>query len=591
MTEDAVQSCRTAALKVWLPGRLPEVRAAALQVSDFLREQALTADEVQACELALVEACNNAVQYAKAPKPGEKILVEVLCDPAIVQLSVRDHTDGFEWPEEATLPEPQQECGRGLFLIRTLMDDARYFRSSGANCLVLQKLRTGAAFKRAEPHASPEQLRHQLRESEQIISDMAEELSFCYESLSAIFRCSAELGRTHDLKEFSQRLLSDLAQITSADWFVLRLLSRDGTTLSVFTASDSSFHGPALTLLGEAAGRSLELQAALGKQDLWFESETLGSDDPLHASQSNSTGLVHPFLLGEQLIGVLAIGKSAGRPQFTAVHANVVHTFADFLGIQIANARFQENQVRARLVSRELEIAKNIQQSLLPKTLPELPGYALAGFCESAQQVGGDFYDIVKFDDGSLLLIVADVMGKGIPAAMFAAILRSLLRAVPEWTNQPAHLLSRVNRLLFRELSGVDMFITAQLVFVDTRQSRLIAASAGHCPMLLGHDSELAVKALSPEGLPLGILPETTFGAQVENLTPRTRLLLYTDGLTEARNATGEFFGQDRLVAWFQRNLHERQSAEDLKAKLAAELVQFQGGSPIQDDQTFLIMA
>jgi serine phosphatase RsbU (regulator of sigma subunit)/anti-sigma regulatory factor (Ser/Thr protein kinase) len=592
MTEEPVQSSRPAALELWLPCRLTEVRPAALKISDFLREQALTPEEVQACELAVVEACNNAVQYSRPAAMGERVGVEVLCDAASARFYVHDHTAGFEWPATLELPDPEQDRGRGLFLIRSLMDDAQYFRGQGANYLMLVKQRTpGAPARAVGLPATLDQVSHQLRESEQIISDMAEELSFCYESLSAIFRCSAELGRTHDLKEFSQRLLSDLAQITSADWFVLRLLSRDGAKLSIFTASDSAWQLQPLALGGDARGASLELQAAVARQDVWFDRETLSPADPLQSAESSSSGLVHPFFLGEQLIGVLAIGKSAGRPPFTAVHANVVHTFADFLGIQIANARFQEDQVRARLVSRELEIAKNIQQSLLPKSLPQLPGYALAGFCESAQQVGGDFYDIVKFDNDSLLLIVADVMGKGMPAAMFAAILRSLLRAVPEWTNQPAHLLSRVNRLLFNELSGVDMFITAQLVFVDTSQSRLIAASAGHCPMLLGHEDQASVKILSPEGLPLGILPDTAFGAQVEELAPRTRLLLYTDGLTEARNADGHFFGQDRLVDWFQQSLQGRRSADDLKTKLAAELGAFQGASAIQDDQTFLIMA
>jgi serine phosphatase RsbU (regulator of sigma subunit)/anti-sigma regulatory factor (Ser/Thr protein kinase) len=594
MTEGALQFSRSVALKLWLPCRLTEVRPAAMKVSDFLREQALPSEEIQACELALVEACNNAVQYASGTGKSENIAVEVLCDPSAVQLQIRDHTAGFEWPAALDLPDPEQERGRGLFLIRSLMDNARYFRGDGVNCLVLQKQRAGGpAAKAAASPASIEAASYQLRESEQIISDMAEELSFCYESLSAIFRCSAELGRTHDLKEFSQRLLSDLAQITSADWFVMRLLSRDGAKLTLFTASDPEFNFQPLPVKGGQAEElvSVELQAAVGREDVWFDAGTLSPGDPLQTAQNSSTGLVHPFVIGEQLIGVVAIGKAAGRPQFTAVHANVVHTFADFLGIQIANARFQEEQVHARVVSRELEIAKNIQRSLLPKSLPQIPGFGLAGYCESAQQVGGDFYDVVRFDNDSLLLIVADVMGKGIPAAMFAAILRSLLRAVPEWTDQPAHLLGRVNRLLFKELSGVDMFITAQLVFVNTAQSRMVAASAGHCPMLLAHDKEPSVKVLSPEGLPLGILPETTFGAQVEELSKDSRLLLYTDGLTEARNADGQFFGHDRLVDWFQKSLHHRYSAEDLKRNLAAELNAFQGPAAIQDDQTFLIMA
>ena len=300
--------------------------------------------------------------------------------------------------------------------------------------------------------------------------------------------------------------------------------------------------------------------------------------------------MVHPIYMGENLIGTLTIAKASGPGTFTAVQANVVHTFSDFLAIQIVNSRFTEELVRNRLVSRELEIAKTIQRSLLPKTIPTLSGYGLAGFCESAHQVGGDFYDVIKIDDHTLLLVIADVMGKGIPAAMFAAILRSLLRAVPESMNQPAALLARVNRLLFEELSGVDMFITAQLVYVDGRNRRITTASAGHCPVLLAVDAEGNVKMLSPEGLPLGILPDTTFSNQTEILPRNSRILLYTDGLTEARNSAGEFFGQDRLVKWLKRTAQARKGAEELKDDLAAELMAFQSSSALSDDQTFLIM-
>src|SRR5436305_4515297 len=125
------------------------------------------------------------------------------------------------------------------------MDRANYFRGGTSNCLVMRKLRSPlAARSTSTATISLEEAQRRLGESEKVISDMAEELSFCYESLSAIFRCSVELGRTHKLKEFSERLLTDLAQITSAHWFVLRLLSRDGSKLSVFTASDPSLRLP-----------------------------------------------------------------------------------------------------------------------------------------------------------------------------------------------------------------------------------------------------------------------------------------------------------------------------------------------------------
>jgi serine phosphatase RsbU (regulator of sigma subunit) len=268
-----------------------------------------------------------------------------------------------------------------------------------------------------------------------------------------------------------------------------------------------------------------------------------------------------------------------------------VHTFADFLAIQIVNTRFQEERVDNLLMARDLQIAKNIQRSLLVKTLPQLPGIGLAGYCESARQVGGDFYDVVKVSDHSLLLVIADVMGKGIPAAMFAVILRSLLRALPELTRQPSELLSRVNRLLFDELSDVDMFITAQLAYVDASERRLIAASAGHCPLLLAVPGDAAVRTLSPEGMPLGILPDTPFTDETAELPNNCRVLLYTDGLTEARNAPGELFGQERLMDWLKQTTTRHRWAESLKDELAAELIRFQANTSLKDDQTFLIMA
>ncbi len=300
---------------------------------------------------------------------------------------------------------------------------------------------------------------------------------------------------------------------------------------------------------------------------------------------------MHPFYFGDTLIGTLTLGKTVSRTPFTAAQTNVVHTFADFLAIQIVNARFQEEQVNSLLVARDLQIAKNIQRSLLLKTLPQLPGFGLAGYCESARQVGGDFYDVIKLSDNSLLLIIADVMGKGIPAAMFAAILRSLLRALPELTSQPSALLSRVNRLLFDELSDVDMFITAQLVYVDVRERRLITASAGHCPLLLAVANDSQVKTLSPEGMPLGILPDTTFTDESAVLANRCRVLLYTDGLTEARNGQGDLFGQERLIEWLRQSALSQHTAEELKESLVAELTKFQANTSLKDDQTFLIMA
>ncbi|MGV3775056.1 MAG: SpoIIE family protein phosphatase [Verrucomicrobiales bacterium] len=580
-------------LRLQLECDLAHVRQLTGVARAFLHEQGSTEDELQACELALVEACNNAIKYVHEEGKVKEIGVEVSCGEKMIELRVNDNTRGFQWPQQIELPDFERESGRGLFLIHSLMDRVNYYTGIGQNCLVMSRKRDGKPRGPQMVYANAE-LDRRLGESENIIRDMAEELSFCYESLSAIFRCSAELGKTNNLEDFARRLLTDLGQITSAEWFIFRLAGKDETRLKVFTASEPLLNLEKVSLLGpDATNRSVEVEAALTREDVWFDNlSPLKPTDPLaRVYKQEAVGLAHPIYMGDLLIGTLTVAKPASSGAFTAVQANVIHTFADFLAIQIVNSRYTEEQVRNRLVSRELEIAKTIQRSLLPKTLPRLPGFGLAGFCESAHQVGGDFYDVLKVNDDAALLIIADVMGKGIPAAMFAAILRSLLRAVPEWMNQPAALLGRVNRLLFEELSGVDMFITAQLIYIDSKNRKFTAASAGHCPMLLALDPEGNVKSVAPEGLPLGILPDTTFANQTENLPKNCRVLLYTDGLTEARNSRGEFFGQDRLIKWLKKTAHIKRSAEELRNDLATELSDFQANHNLSDDQTFLILA
>lgn len=577
---------RAVTLRVALDCDLAAVRPMTSVVKGFLEEQQATAEEIHAAELAVVEASNNAIKYVNSNGKGKEIEIEVALGAERMELRVRDNTPGFEWPERIELPDGLSESGRGLFLIRSLMDRVNYYRGRGENFLVMSRRRPA----RSKSAIGSIEAQRRLTDSETIIRDMAEELSFCYESLSAIFRCSAELGKSNNLEEFARRLLTDLAQITSAEWFVFRTTRNADSQLEVFVSSESNLLLPPIKI-EELKNRAVEADAAIAREDVWFDHlNPLQPADPLSKIKPGSVGLVHPIHMGETLIGTLTIAKASGPGTFTAVQANVVHTFSDFLAIQIVNARFTDELVRNRLVSRELEIAKTIQRSLLPKTIPRLSGYGLAGFCESAHQVGGDFYDVIKINEDALLLIIADVMGKGIPAAMFAAILRSLLRAVPEWMNQPAALLARVNRLLFEELSGVDMFITAQLVYVDSKNRKITAASAGHCPVLLSHETDGNVKSISPEGLPLGILPDTSFSNHTESLARNARVLLYTDGLTEARNSSGEFFGQERLIKWFKGSAQLRKGAEELKEDLAAELLAFQSSSTLNDDQTFLIM-
>lgn len=592
MSEPSAQVSAPTVLRLRLACELSQARRAAVRVREFLAGEHLSVGELMACELALVEACNNAVAYARESARHLPVEVEISCEPDRVELRVWDHTPGFDWPEGPELPGAESERGRGVFLIQRLMDSATYLRGRDSNCLVMRKSRRRQG--RTAPGGSRlslEELEQRLAASERIVQEMTEELSSCYESLSAIFRYSAELSKTLDLEDFARRLLTDLLQVVGAKWFVLRLVDPSTGALKVHSATTDRSRLPPVRPVADAAA-AVEAEAAVSRQDVWFDAQRpLGPTDPLCAAHAGAQGLVHPVYSGDTLFGTLTVGKPADQPAFKTAQTDVIHTFAEFLTIQFVNARFREEQVRSRLVAHELEIAEQIQHSLLPTALPTLPGWSLAGFCRSARQVGGDFYDVLALDGHCLLLVVADVMGKGIAAAMFAAILRSLVRAAPELSSQPAVLLRRVNRLLYEDLSRVEMFITAQLAYVDLVQRQLVMASAGHCPLLLATATEPDVRAFSPEGLPLGIQAEASFAEASALLAANCRLLLYTDGLTEARNAKGEMFGQTRLVEWLKQTTAQPRRAEEVRNELIAELARFGVHQPCGDDQTFLLLA
>jgi serine phosphatase RsbU (regulator of sigma subunit)/anti-sigma regulatory factor (Ser/Thr protein kinase) len=591
MSESRGKSSACTQFRYALPCDLAEVPSARRALRRFLTEQGLHEEELAACELALAEACNNAIQNVRDGGSMRPIEITVLCTNSKVEISVNDHTPGFEWPEQIELPSADAERGRGLFFIQSFMDSAHYYRGTQDNSLVMSKMRCHQQHRQSSAAAaSVAEVQERLEETQQAMSEMARELCFRTESLSAIFRCSTGLGRSNNPPEFAQQLLNDLLHIASADWFVLRYLRDSGQELATLTVSGAPTGADQPLSLANPPV-SAETQAALTRRDLVFgPASPLAEADPL-ASKTGGAGIVRPIIAGGNLVGTLAVGRTLSNEPFTPAQAKVIQTFADFLGIQLVNARLRDEQLSTRLLAHELEIARNIQRSLLPRSLPQLRHFGVAGYCESAQQVGGDFYDVLQLSDNSLLLVVADVMGKGVPAALFAAILHSLVRALPEWTQRPAEMLARLNWHMYEELASVDMFITAQIALINAKKNEMTVASAGHCPVLLAQAGIAGVKRIAPEGMPLGILPTTQFIEEVHELRSPCRILLHTDGLTEASDVMASARAQQRLERWVQQSLTRDRSAGQLRDELAEKLRKAQAAMPLKDDQTFLIVA
>jgi len=576
------------ALRVPAACEFSAVRAAIAQVRAWLAERGLPEAELGAWELALVEAANNAVKYAAPAAREVPVLIEVSAGEHEVEVRVTDHTAGFDWPVEIKLPEPDAEHGRGLYLMQSLTDEIFYLRHPGQNVLVLRRARpAGGNFL---PDTAD--LQRRLAEAETALTDMTSELAANYESLVAVFRYSSELGAHTDLKDFSQRLLRDLLQIAEADGAVLRLVSADGKKLAPLLVLPENHQPPLPPVnLVDDFLLSVETRAARTRQDIWFSpEEPLGKTDPLRAAMPVGNGVCHAFFVADQLVGTATLGRLAADKPFTAAQVNLLHTFVDFLAIQIVNARLLDERTATRVTRRELEIAAEIQRSLLPAKLPSCRPFVLAAGCQNALQVGGDFYDAIPAGAGAVLLVIADVMGKGVPAALFAAVLRTTIRSMSHLFARPGELLGAVNKILFPDLSRVDMFITAKLVYLDAQRGGMISASAGHCALLFcGTGAEKTMPDKS--GLPLGIEPDAVYPPTVNALPVGATALVYTDGLSEARNPAGELLGEKKLHQFFAESAAAARDAVGAKDLLLARLTEFRGSTPLTDDQTFVLIS
>jgi PAS domain S-box-containing protein len=255
-----------------------------------------------------------------------------------------------------------------------------------------------------------------------------------------------------------------------------------------------------------------------------------------------------------------------------------------WLGVQYdVTEQKREAQERER-IEQELRIARLIQQTLLPKTLPKLSGYDIAAYYQPAREVGGDFYDTFELEDGRLGLVVGDVTDKGIPAALVMATTRTMLRVSAQRLFPPGEVLKRANEELVADIPP-NMFITCLYAILDPESGRLIYANAGHDPPYLRHHGS-GVEELRARGMPLGLMPGMEYEEKEITLNRGESVLFYSDGLVEAHDPHHEMFGFPRL----QRLVGTHRSGESsLIDFLLSELINFTGGDWEQEDDITLV--
>jgi serine phosphatase RsbU (regulator of sigma subunit) len=252
--------------------------------------------------------------------------------------------------------------------------------------------------------------------------------------------------------------------------------------------------------------------------------------------------------------------------------------------LKVAMAKQQQEAQERESIEQELRVARLIQQTLLPKSLPGLPGYDVAAYYRPAREVGGDFYDFLELEDGRLGLVVGDATGHGVPAALMMANTQSVLRAVAQrGGSEPGRILAEVNEVLLAYIPP-SMFVTCFYAILDPKSGTLRYANAGHDLPYLWHGCDC--EELRARGMPLGLMPEMSYEEKKMVLDTGEGVLFYSDGLVEAHNPEGEMFGFPRLRALIAQHAEEERALRDFLMK---ELHSFTGEEWEQEDDITLV--
>jgi sigma-B regulation protein RsbU (phosphoserine phosphatase) len=245
-----------------------------------------------------------------------------------------------------------------------------------------------------------------------------------------------------------------------------------------------------------------------------------------------------------------------------------------------------ESRSRERTDRAELSEAAATQRSLMPRELPQMPGYPVAAEWVPARQVGGDYLDVLRLADDRLALCIADVMGKGMPAALLMSNLQALVRSLAGEVRGPAGLATRVNRSMAANIAA-GKFVTLFYAVVEHARGKLIYTNAGHhAPILVRSSGE--VQRLAGSGTVLGVFPNWIYDQDEIDLAAGDRLVLFTDGIPEAENAEGEPFGEERLLDAVVGN--RDLGAKPLQEAILRAVTRFAGPEP-QDDVALVVLS
>ena len=504
-------------------------------------------------------------------------------DVAVFDFLHLDGTEGDLWSHPSAMPMEAyiwMLAQRGqLALSDALEFDGRQLRRTHA-------LFVGAERRLAETSAALERKTIRLDTADRQLKQRTRELV-------ALEGIGQALITWSDLRELSDRVLKTAMELSKADRGILYYV-RSAEWGQILAARGWREAQVEMGISCDLVYRSLPDRETMSYDGTPPGLALLPDTPPARAGQAI------PLIAHGVPTGVMLI-QSTRKARFTQGEVALLQTLAGYAAVAMQRAGLIE-QLQGKIealeaaqaelaqkerLERELELARQVQLSMIPATFPELPGLTFSASYAPARQVGGDFYDVIRLSDERVALVIADVADKGMPAALYMALCRSLILAEARLLDTPGVVLHNVNQLL-RELGEQDMFVTVFYGVVDRERRRLTYVRAGHEHPFLVRDGR--VLPLGGRGMVLGLFDSPTFMVLEESLELRAgdKLVLYTDGLTDVIGPDGEMPDHDRLAALVAA--HADQPPAGMCRALFADLAAWRGSAAQFDDMALLVV-
>jgi sigma-B regulation protein RsbU (phosphoserine phosphatase) len=404
--------------------------------------------------------------------------------------------------------------------------------------------------------------------------------------LLMLYRITQSFNSTLDLDEVLENVIDAVIEITGAERGFLMLKDPSGEL--VFRVALGMDHETIEEPEFQVSRTIVQQVAESGKPLLTSNAQ----DD--FASRASVINLKLRSILCVPLqhkgldLGLIYVDNRIQNDIFTNAELELLAAVAASAAAAIENARLYEIAIEKGRMERELQVAQQVQSSLMPDQVPQVDGWEIAAYWNSAREVSGDFYDFFRRPDGNLGIVVADVVDKGVPAALFMAFSRSTLRASLGRQLSPAESIAEANRLIYAD-DAYGMYLTLAYLEVAAGSSHLTYVNAGHPPPLMRTPGQPAIVPLNRTGKLIGVLEDIEYQHKQVTVEPGSFVVLYTDGVTEATNLGGEEFGDQRLKD-ILLNSDPTISAEALLSAITHALDNFRSKAKQSDDITLVVL-